>query len=107
MGYFACYVVSEDGPPVDGDQVATARGLLAWGDWVLARTEAYPLAAELAEEGALAGVEELAELEKELRRMGSEQAPEHVGGVTTRLLDAVRQRPPGTLGILVSDGEPG
>ena len=105
MSYFVAYVVTEkDEPPVDGDQIASGRGWLSWADWAAEKAADCPHAAHLAEEGWIEPAEALAALENELGKLLAEPAPRAVRGVTERLALAVRSRPAGCLGLIVTDG---
>jgi len=108
MSYFVAYAVSEDGPPVDGELVASGTGWLNWGKWVLDHADEFPEAAHLAEQGWLD--EEtpgsLDALETELERLLHEIGNADLAAITAQLLAGVRAKPEGTVGLLVTDGEP-
>ena len=108
MSLYIVYV-PEGGDPVDGDQVATNSGWLAWGDWVLGRADDFPEAAHLAEEGDWWPDEgsDAGDLEAELRRLLEGGGPKDRLSVTARLLEAVGDRPDGVDSFLVTDGSPG
>lgn len=110
MSYFLAYVLPEPAPPVDGDNLASAKGWLQFGDWVVARSDEFPEAAHLAQEGWVEdgedGAPHLADLEEELSRVPHAAAPEDVAAIAATLLAAVKARPDGCVGVLVTDGEP-
>lgn len=105
MSFHIAYVLPEPTPPVDGDHLASAHGWLAFGDWVLARPDEFPELAHLAQEGWLEDDEPLAELEEELGRVAG--ATEDVAAISAHLLAAVKARPDGCVGVIVTDGEAG
>jgi hypothetical protein len=107
VGYSVVYVIGE-GRPLDGDLLGSARGWLSWSDWVAGRAEDYPVSAQLAEDGWTWPAEKLAALARELNFAAKDQeASPDVRGVSRRLLAAVRLRPEGTSGLLVTDGTEG
>jgi hypothetical protein len=109
VSYFVAYVVSENEPPIDGEDVASTLGWFNWGTQVLDRHEQYPEAAHLAQEGWLdEGVPgSLDALEHELERLLHEMGDADLTAVTAQLLAALRAKPESTVGIIVTDGEPG
>jgi hypothetical protein len=106
MAYFAVYVFAR-GEPRDGDNLASGTGWLGWANWAAGKTDRYPEAAHLAEEGWLEPAAALDELEHELEQLLHEKAGRNVHAVTAALLAAVKHRPGGCIGLIVSDGTPG
>ena len=106
MAYFAVYVFAK-GEPQDGDNLASGTGWLGWANWAAGKTEQYPFAAHLAEEGWLEPADALDELEHELEGLLHEKGNRNVHAVTAALLAAVKHRPDGCIGLIVSDGTPG
>lgn len=102
MSYYVVYV-NPDGGTRDGDQIATGAGWLTWGEYALDRADEYPEAAHLAQEGWLGRPEDLDDLEHELETLAHADDRD-VGAISGNLLAAVRARPDGTEGILVTDG---
>lgn len=107
MSFHLAYVLPEPTPPEDGDHLSSAHGWLAFGDWVLAHAEEYPELAHLAQEGWLEDDECLTELEEELGRVPHAGAGEDVAAIAAHLLAAVKARPDGCVGVIVTDGEAG
>lgn len=102
MSYFVAYLTDAE-RPVDGDQIASGKGWLAWIDWVIERHEDYPCAAHLAEEGWVEPAEAIETLEAELAEM-AKAAPGDLKHITRALLTEVQDRPESTSGIVVTDG---
>jgi hypothetical protein len=101
------YAVSEDGPPVEGDRIGTARGWLDWSDYVLARHDEYPEGAHLAAHGWLPA-DAVPDLETELERLRhADGVTPDLAGVTAALASAARELPDGAAALMVSAGEPG
>jgi len=109
MSYHIVYVIEGREEPQDGDHLATASGWDALGTWILDHADDYPEAAHLAEHGEAYPAEALADLEAELVRItGEDDGPEgHVLSVAKTLLQAVRDRPARTVGLIVTDGSDG
>jgi hypothetical protein len=103
VSYFVVYVMGE-GEPRDGDSLATTRAWWKWSEWVVRKSEHYPQAGHLAEEGWLEPADALDELERELERLRHEGGPAGAGAITASLLEAVRGRPEGCTGLIISDG---
>jgi hypothetical protein len=101
--YYAAYAVSEDGPPEDGDAVATTTGWDAWTDFVLDRHEDWPATAHLAEHGWCADAEAMGD---ELEEIGRAAADPNLKSVTAQVLATLRAMPAGGH-YMVTDGEPG
>jgi hypothetical protein len=108
VSFFASYVVGE-GEPVDGDDIASTTGWNNWSEWVLSRHEDYPEAAHLAQEGWLDEGQpgSLDALEHELERLLHEMGDADLAAISAQLLAALRAKPTGTSGLLITDGEPG
>lgn len=106
MAYFVAYVVSEQGPPLDGEHIATGLGWVNFIEWAAPQTTQFPKAAHLAEEGWLDG-HDLPDLEQELKAMLRLAPTPDDATVGAKLLEAVRARPPQTLALIITDGTPG
>jgi hypothetical protein len=107
VAYSVAYIMGQ-GKPKDGDQLGSGRGWLSWVEYAISRADDYPTAAQLAEDGWVWPVEKVEQLARELHQcLQDEQASADVKGVTRRLLAAVRLRPEGTTGVLVTDGTEG
>ncbi|HEY1191543.1 MAG TPA: ADP-ribosyltransferase [Gemmata sp.] len=107
MSYFSAYVMTE-GEPQDGPDIASNSGWASWSEWVLSQADQYPEAAHLAQEGWLDGAEDLAGLEHDLEQLVHDATTNpNLTGVTAQVLAALRSRPEGALGLIVTDGEGG
>ncbi len=105
--YFVAYVVDEDGEPIDGDTIATGLGWSRWIEWA-AELDDCPHAAHLAEEGWIEPAAALEALAEELEAMLDRDHPgKDLVDVTHRLLAAVKARPEGCLGLVITDGTEG
>lgn len=111
MSWFVAYVHPDSEEPSDGPDVATGTGWANWGTWLLdedpLRTDSYPESAHLAQEGWLEGEESFELFEHELERLLHDMGEPNLVAVTAQILAAVRARPEGTTGIIITDGEPG
>src|SRR5262249_48853264 len=108
MGYFVAYVIEGQERPQDGDSVASGTGWLDWADWASGLADRYPEAAHLAEEGGLEPAEALDALEHGLEELRHEKGgPKGAAAVTGNLLAAVKHRPAGCAGLIVTDGTEG
>src|SRR5215831_16268213 len=109
MGFFVAWVVDE-GPPVDDDTIASARGWYDWSQWAEGLGDAYPNVVRLAQDGELWPAEALAGLEEELKRLGKAgkgKPRQNVRHVSARLLKLLGDRPEGCVGLIITDGEAG
>lgn len=102
MSYFVVYVLDDDGTTQDGEQIATGKGWLSWGDYVLDRLDEYPECAHLAQEGWLPAVD-LDSAEHELEQL-THADDKNVAAISGGLLAAFKARPPETDSLMVSDG---
>jgi hypothetical protein len=115
VSYFIEYAVAGADGPVGGPDLATTRGWYDFGTWALGLGEGYPELAYIAEFGECltedgADADALEQLEAELTRTLQERPGDPSGdvlGVGERLLGALRQRPPGTVALIVTDGVSG
>lgn len=110
MSYYIVYA-HPDRPddPTDGETIASGKGWLNWGDYVLGRSDEFPEAAHLAQEGWLEWIDGPTpeELEHELEQLTHADDPD-AAAVSAHLLAAVKARPEGTTYIQITDGtEPG
>jgi len=107
VGYFVAYVTEGQGKPIDGDQVASGLGWLAWTNWAIELGKGFPNTARLAEDGELYPAEALGALEKELKRLGTVKPgdpAEDAQHVSEQLLAVVKDRPKGCIAIIITDG---
>ena len=105
MSYFVSFSVAGQEEPVDGDEVASARGWATFAAWAAALPDPpYHELSYLAEEGWCV---EIAALERELRQALAER-PNAPGAdvleVGRRLLAEVRGRPGKADALVVTDG---
>lgn len=106
MSYHVVYAIADrPDAPRDGDQLATGTGWGRWGGYVLDRADDYPECAHLAQEGWVDGGPDFADLVHEAEDLTHARDPD-VAAVSARLLAAVKARPDGTEGLVVTDGTP-
>lgn len=107
MSYYIQYCFEDENKePEDGDDVATGKGLVGWGDWVEGLKDDYPEVWHLVEEGWWGNDDgDFAPLEAELEALLTAKAPnKYVRGVTTSVLRGVRNRPANTIVVGITDG---
>ena len=102
MSFHAAYVVSDSGPPKDGDHLASGKGWLSWGDWFIDRADEFPACAHLAEEGWLEA-SSFGPLAEELGEALKDQG-EPIVNITRQLREALDDMPAGCKGLIVTDG---
>ncbi len=111
MPYHAVYVLPEPTPPVDGPGVASSMGYHDFGTYVEKYASRFPTVAHLVEHGYVDESQPgtLSKLASELAAVERSCGPTNPneGHVARLLFDALQSSPPGTVGLLVSDGEPG
>lgn len=96
------YVVDGQDEPIDGDILGSALGWNAWCEAVSERGDSMPEAVHLADEAWLEPEESLDALAAELE--AADDLPPNAAGVSARLLAALRERPEGCVGLVVTDG---
>jgi hypothetical protein len=102
LSYFVSFV-DDDGEISDGDDIASTGGLAAFQEWAAELTAGdWPELNYIAEYGE---TENIAGLEAELVRSLDAGLPTgSVAHVARRLLQALRDRPPGAVGMVITDG---
>jgi hypothetical protein len=106
MGFHAVYV-RDEGPPVEGDRVASAAGLSALYDWVeRLDPDEFPALTGLPELGA--GVPErlLSEIGRALAKR-PDRPPRDVAHTLRRLAEICNDAPAGCDCVGITDGEAG
>jgi hypothetical protein len=105
MGYMVAFCPEEDDADLElGDQFATNSGYAAFLDWLDTLGPEYDALLGLAEEGCAVPGELLDDLDRVLSEKPGKPSAD-VLGVARALRDAVRDAPPGTAAIGVTDGE--
>lgn len=106
MSFHIVYTVA-GGEPADGDHVATLSGWDSWSRLAVIHGKRFPESHYLAVYGELFPARAVDALELELEEMVAD-APRGMSGpvvsVARSLLAAVRARPDGTVGLIVTDG---
>jgi hypothetical protein len=103
MTLFTSFATDDD-QLVDGDDLATSGGWLAFAEWAADLADTHPLLAELAEEGTADDLEQLeAELEQALGDKPGKPTRE-VLAVGRRLLAVLSDAPEGAVALAVTDG---
>jgi hypothetical protein len=108
VSYYVSFSVEGQEEPVDGDEIASARGWATFAGWAAALPDPpFHELSYLAEEG---WCEEMSALERELQQALAERpgtpSPD-VLEVGRRLLAEVRGRPTGADAMVVTDGTAG
>jgi hypothetical protein len=112
VSYFIVYSVEGDGgPAVDGDDVASGKGWSLFAAAVDPYGTEYPDLWFLTEEGQQYPAGDVAGAETDLSRFLDDQPGKpaaHVLSTGRRLLAALKARPAGCIGVVITDGtEPG
>jgi hypothetical protein len=109
VGVFLTYSVGPDGEITGGPDLATLSGWLAFLDWAEPLTD-FPALSRFVEECVAWSAEEIDRLESELAAAVKAHAgtlsPEVLRTVG-RLLEAIHDRPGGTVALVATDGTPG
>jgi len=104
VAYFACYVVTGNDKPLDGDHVASGTGWASWGAWAVGLGKSFPATVRLADQGEGYPPDLL---EAELKRLIASKPgrpDEDVRHITEELLTVVADRPKGCIAVIVTDG---
>lgn len=98
MSFRVCYVLKGRQSSVDGDHLSTARGWLGFCEWVESLDDAGESLLRLCDDGE--GYPPDA-LQTEVEAALSEDGPQDAQHVGRTLLEALKARPEGTVGVLV------
>jgi hypothetical protein len=106
VGVFLVFSLGSDGVIAGGPEVATLSGWLAFLDWAEPLSD-FPVLANFATECTCWSGEEIARLEQELSEATRANAASLTPELTLtvgRLLEALHDRPGGTVALVASDG---